>query len=434
MSPVRTAPAELTASNAALRVQYLEEVMALLYPEPCRVTPAGDGTTTGTPAGDGTATGASAGDGTAAGAAVTQYLVVPDAKRPRLLVPTTSKRVAAAAVRRYAEPQGRAARLKRDAVVTAIRTGAARVLMRDRITVTGPSDAGIDAHLRRELGRELAVSIHIGPARANRKPVLQLISPDGETFGFGKLGTGPLTQELVRAETTALTTLATAGLSRLSVPSVLHAGQWRGLQVLIQSALPVWLPRAPLTSARLTAAMLDVAGCRGYSSGPLDAGPYWAQLRGRLAAVADRAEGVALAAAAQALASRAGHIGLRYGSWHGDWAPWNMANLADTLLVWDWERFTAGVPVGFDAVHYELQKRIQSTGDATDAVESTVALAGELLAPFDVRPDAREATALLYLVDLATRYLSDRQAEAGARLGVLGTWLLPVLIRRVEAL
>ncbi len=43
-------------------------------------------------------------------------------------------------------------------------------------------------------------------------------------------------------------------------------------------------------------------------------------------------------------------------------------------------------------------------------------------------------TALLYLVDLATRYLTDRQAEAGARLGVLGTWLLPVLINEVENL
>jgi hypothetical protein len=92
------------------------------------------------------------------------------------------------------------------------------------------------------------------------------------------------------------------------------------------------------------------------------------------------------------------------------------------------------VPAGFDAIHHELQKRIQSTGDAADAVEATVARAGELLAPFAVAPEARELTALLYLVDLATRYLSDRQAEAGARLGVLGTWLLPVLIRRVEEL
>jgi predicted methyltransferase MtxX (methanogen marker protein 4) len=111
-----------------------------------------------------------------------------------------------------------------------------------------------------------------------------------------------------------------------------------------------------------------------------------------------------------------------------------MANLADALLVWDWERFATGVPIGFDAVHHELQKRIQSTGDARDAVESTVRRAGELLAPFGVPAADREVTALLYLVDLATRYLTDRQAEAGARLGVLGTWLLPVLIRRVEEL
>jgi hypothetical protein len=56
------------------------------------------------------------------------------------------------------------------------------------------------------------------------------------------------------------------------------------------------------------------------------------------------------------------------------------------------------------------------------------------LQPFAVLPEVRELTALLYLVDLAARYLTDRQAEAGARLGVLGTWLLPVLIRRVEEL
>ena len=111
-----------------------------------------------------------------------------------------------------------------------------------------------------------------------------------------------------------------------------------------------------------------------------------------------------------------------------------MANLADALLVWDWERFATGVPVGFDAVHHDLQKRIQSTGDARAAVEQTVKRSAELLAPFAVAPAVRELTALIYLVDLATRYLTDRQAEAGARLGVLGTWLLPVLIRRVEAL
>ncbi|MFI5935604.1 hypothetical protein [Actinoplanes sp. NPDC051494] len=407
--PVKTAPAELTAGDSALRTRYLNEVLALLYPLPCAT-------------------------GDRRGEPIAEYLVVPDARRPRLLVPTTSRRVAAAAVRRYAEPQSRAARLKRDAVVAALRTGASSVLLRDRVRITGPVSASIDGYLHEALGRDLSVSIHIGPARANRKPVLQLISPEGETFGFGKLGTGPLTQRLVKAETTALTALGTVGLTKLTVPSVLHAGQWRGLQVLVQSALPVWLPRAPLTPRRLTAAMIDIAGCCGFSNGTLNGSAYWAELRGRLHAVGDRPEGVALAAAAEQLAARSGDHTLRYGAWHGDWAPWNMANLADALLVWDWERFAKHVPVGFDAVHHELQRRIQSSGDAGAAVEATVRRADELLAPFTVAPEVRELTALLYLVDLATRYLADRQAEAGARLGVLGTWLLPVLIRRVEEL
>ena len=409
MSPVKTAPAELTAGDAALRAQYLAEVLALLYPAPCD--------TTGGP-----------------GEPIAEYVVVPDARRPRLLVPNTSRKVAAAAVRRYAEPQSRGARLKRDAVVAALRTGASGVLLRDRVKITGPAAESIDGHLRAELGRDLAVSIHIGPARANRKPVLQLISPDGETFGFGKLGTGPLTQRLVKAETNSLNVLGTVGLTKLTVPKVLHAGQWRGLQVLIQSALPVWLPRAPLTERRLTAAMLDIAGCCGFHTGTLVGSAYWAELRGRLAGVSDRAEGAALASAAEMLAHHAGDRNLRYGAWHGDWAPWNMANLADALLVWDWERFATGVPVGFDAVHHELQRRIQATDDAAGAVEATVRKAGELLKPFGVDTQAHELTALLYLVDLAARYLTDRQAEAGARLGVLGTWLLPVLIRRVEEL
>jgi hypothetical protein len=409
MSPVKTAPAELTAGDAALRAQYLTEVLDLLYPPPCSTADA-------------------------SGAPIAEYLVVPGARRPRLLVPTTSRRVAAAAVRRYAEPQSRTARLKRDAVVAAIRSGASSVLLRDRIKITGPVEDSIDGYLRAALGRDLSVSIHIGPARANRKPVLQLISPEGETFGFGKLGTGPLTQRLVRAETNALTALGTSGLTKLTVPRVLHAGQWRGLQVLIQSALPVWLPRAPLTPRRLANAMLDIAGCCGYSHGTLVGSAYWAELRGRLAAVNARSEGGQLEAAAELLATHAGNTSFRYGAWHGDWAPWNMANLADALLVWDWERFAQHVPVGFDAIHHELQRRIQSTGDATGAVEATVRRAGELLQPFAVPPPARELTALLYLIDLAVRYLTDRQAEAGARLGVLGTWLLPVLIRRVEEL
>ncbi len=69
---VKTAPAGLTASDAALRAQYLDEVLALLYPTPCEIDRDGESDANAEP--------------------VAEYLVVPDAHRPRLLVPARSRR------------------------------------------------------------------------------------------------------------------------------------------------------------------------------------------------------------------------------------------------------------------------------------------------------------------------------------------------------
>ena len=43
-------------------------------------------------------------------------------------------------------------------------------------------------------------------------------------------------------------------------------------------------------------------------------------------------------------------------------------------------------------------------------------------------------TATLYLADLATRYLADRQAQAGALLGAPGAWLIPAITDHVRRL
>ncbi|MEV0454570.1 hypothetical protein [Catellatospora methionotrophica] len=418
MTAVSTGVGQVATGDAQLRGQYLREVLELLYPG-CSTAPEGR--------------------------RVVEYLAIPDARRCKLLVPAGSRRVAAAAVRRFSEPQGRLGRLKRDAVAMALHSGAWSALVRDRVRLTSPHGATdtVDHFLSTALGTPLQVSIHIGPARANRKPVLQLLDPRGATIGFAKFGVGPLTRRLVRAETAALSALSHVRLPDIVVPSILHAGQWRGMQVLVQSALPVWEPRVPLSATRLQRAMAEVAGACGLTMGWLATSPYWADLRNRLCQlVADTPEGSGRAStevgqlfeAARTLVEHAAELNLRYGAWHGDWAPWNMANVAGSLLIWDWERFTPGVPLGFDAVHYDLQRQIQDGVDAQTAVESTVRQAPALLAPFDVAPGSAEIVALLYLVDLATRYLSDRQAEAGARLGVTGTWLLPVLIRKVRSL
>lgn len=360
---------------------------------------------------------------------VADYLVIPHARTPKLLVPMGSRRVAIAAVRRFTEPQTRLSRLKRDAMVFALRAG---LRPGDRLQLSaGPDSDHIDDYLRRSLGVPLAVSVHIGPPRANRKPVLQLLSPDGETLGYAKIGSGPLTRRLVRAETTALSALSHVKLDRVRVPQVRHSGQWRGHQVLVQSPLPIWLPREPLSPRVLIDAMLEVSSVCGVTQGWLATSPYWADIRNRLNQIADQPEGAQLGEAARTLIGHCSDVGLRYGAWHGDWSPWNMTNTTDGLLVWDWERFTTGVPLGFDALHHDLQQRLASGLDPAIAAAQTLDNARGLLAPFELMADSAEITALLYLVDLGARYLADRQAEAGARLGVLSTWLLPVLLNRV---
>ncbi|PSK63662.1 hypothetical protein B0E53_04392 [Micromonospora sp. MH33] len=118
-----------------------------------------------------------------------------------------------------------------------------------------------------------------------------------------------------------------------------------------------------------------------------------------------------------------------FGAWHGDWNGGNSAVLADgRVLVWDWERFEADVPVGYDELHRAVQTAIGNDGvEPVEAARALIAGADRALAPFDSDGRGADLVAVLYLVELAARYLRDRQAEAGARLGHVDTWLLPAV-------
>jgi len=68
------------------------------------------------------------------------------------------------------------------------------------------------------------------------------------------------------------------------------------------------------------------------------------------------------------------------------------------------------------------------------AAVSCIERAPQLLAPFEVGAAEARLTAVLYLADLATRYLADRQAKAGAARGAPGRWLIPAISGEVARL
>ena len=110
-----------------------------------------------------------------------------------------------------------------------------------------------------------------------------------------------------------------------------------------------------------------------------------------------------------------------------------MASTADGLLVWDWERFTPAVPVGFDALHYRLQPAVVRRQQPPPRSGRLRAGRPSSLAALSVPAVEARAVVILYLAELSARYLADRQAEAGAELGRPGTWLIPAIKEAVRS-
>ncbi|WP_162599851.1 phosphotransferase [Nocardioides solisilvae] len=338
-----------------------------------------------------------------------ELLLLPHARSPRLLLPVLPA-AAAGSVRRWSATAGPAEVGARALASAVLQAGGTRLLA-DRLRVhRAPAARDADESLAAALARWLdvpatAFSLGVGPARVNRKPVLQLFDPRGRTLGFAKLGDSPTAARHVREETAALRVLAGADLTTLRAPALLHAGTWRDVDVLVQEDLRVGpvaaLARRPGLLGRAAA---ELTTAYAEDARPLTALPWWAGLLDRARTAPDRATTDRLVRAADRVAARWPGP-LPVSAWHGDWTPWNMApgrgrDGGPALLVWDWERFETGVPAGLDAVHFAVNAATRRLGTSARVVREALGGAG--------------AVEAAYLVAVTARYLEMSAAPGGA--------------------
>jgi hypothetical protein len=350
-----------------------------------------------------------------------RLLALPHPRSPRVVLPVRPWRVSAGALRHYRTSATGLRRLGAEAGSLGFRVGMGELL--PGRGVRRPSANGIDTHLSEVLGHRVHVSLYVGPQRAVQKPVLQILDDRGHPVAFAKIALNPLTTRLIRNEAAALTRLQTADLRTVRVPRVLHHGSWNSHEVVVQEALvPSSAPGVP--PDLVAAAAREVAAVDGLQEDSDAEGSYVAGLRSRLAALPDTAHTRALGGALEALPSGATPR-ITTGTWHGDWASWNMARSGPQVLVWDWEGFRGGVPVGFDACHHHVCDQVTFGGiSAVQAFRGLLDHLDDVLGPMGVEPDARAWTALLYAVELATSYVENGEAEvAGTSLSRLDDWL-----------
>jgi hypothetical protein len=243
------------------------------------------------------------------------------------------------------------------------------------------------------------------PLRPNRKPILQVSRPDGRVLAYAKLGWNELTSELVRNEWEVLETWAQRPPRRFQVPRPLGLLDWNGVGVLLVEPVPQRvIRRGPRARPPGAGAVLEVAQHGGLSEGPLASVPLVPALLERAVDAADPRNGRMVTAKVAALVERAGDRSVAWGTAHGDWGPWNMSRGSSGLYVWDWERMSRGVPVGFDSIHFSFQTRAIGSNRPIDRiVADALGAAGPQLAELGVQGEIREPLMDLYLADMLLR-------------------------------
>ncbi|MFG1700915.1 hypothetical protein [Nonomuraea sp. NPDC049309] len=240
--------------------------------------------------------------------------------------------------------------------------------------VVVPVEGSIADHLGEVFQRPVETVLHVRPARrANRKPILEARA-DGRLLAFVKIGDTERARGLVDAEAATLRRLAALPLRTVTVPAVLHHGDWRGMSVLALSPLPVRRGRVP--APLLLEAAREIAATGGARP-----------------------------------------------AWHGDFTPWNLSRgPGGRLLVWDWERYEVGVPLGFDVLHHFFHRALRRMRPPV-AAKACLAQSVCLLAPLGLSSATARRTALRYLIALADRHAADGHAPFGPP----RSWLNPAV-------
>ncbi len=208
---------------------------------------------------------------------------------------------------------------------------------------------------------------------------------------------------MVAREGEVLTQLAAGPPASFDLPGVIESGQWQGFELLLvqpavtDAAVPGDSPPIEATS--------EISRIGGVTTSPLAESRWWQDAKARLAG----ADHPTLPASIAAIEKLHGEDEIALGGGHGDWTPWNMGRRDGRLVVWDWERFTSGVPVGIDLVHFAylvaLRQWKRSPAEAQAHVLESVPAQLERLG----RPGAQTRLLLqLHHLEMALRFAEAR--------------------------
>ena len=291
------------------------------------------------------------------------------------------------------------------------------------------SDDLLTVHLAQLLGSGPVVVAFSGCTGPYRKPVLQVFGASGSPLGYVKVGWNDWSRKAVRREYTALQARADRQ-SGLGVPAVLGMSTWHGLDLLITAPLPSGVRRLRVGGGQPGVGLLrDISRLSPAYNSELATSRWWLGLRTVIANdVTDPAAADRLTAFADRIERSCADATLRFGAWHGDLVPWNLAQLGQRLYAWDWESSDPEAPLGFDALHFHFQVAfVAGRRGVAEAAATAASKARSAIAALGVDPAALPLIAMLHLFELLVRH-----EEAHSSSGDVDERFYPAVTRTLE--
>ena len=293
------------------------------------------------------------------------HFALPDGRG--YLLPPNSRRASVRGLSLYA-PQKFKAKLLKSVLKAGLRTGFAQHYL-PKINL-GLRD--LEDHLAEIFGqRDFFLAVSLGTPGPHRKPVVQVLSGEGEVLGYVKVGWNEATRRLVKNEALTLQRLQENSLP-FFVPRVLFAGEWQGRFICVQSPPPANVRPAPRAwyalyeEALKGMVALNLKYCR------LEESLFWNRLSDRAARIENGYWRHAVERSMGRFLSQWGDEKLPFHLAHGDFAPWNAFLVNDGLYIYDWEYAFEEALAGYDFFHFVVQRAWLVAGKALTEISNTI--------------------------------------------------------------
>ena len=348
------------------------------------------------------------------------YAVVPNASRPRLLVPFASPSVAADLTWML----GDGTMFARSRRAVASRLG--RWSYPPLVVFFGRDprpDELLTNRIREILDRpDVSLAVSWTGSGLDRIPVAHAVSLEGEILAVAKVGWSPPTRALVANEAAVLGRWAAARPAGFTVPTLLFEGAWGARVLSVTTPDPPARRRLGRRAGSLVEPIREIGRAGGIALAPLARTPWWRS------ALARASEDDALSTVLRWMADLHGRRLVWQGSAHGDWTTRNLSVVAGTLHVSGWEHARDGVPLGLDALHLAFEGRGRRDRERGLAIRPALGAARPTLRRLGI---PREDDALLAACYLAERLLRMRGAAERGRWGTPRSPMLDQLRRWV---